>query len=267
MNGRNDHSNKWMRHWTLLCFLLIAALTPNSTRALRHSTSAKNSSKETINIPSVGPLPFLLSPTSNFRWKASVDPETGIASSEETSKCQWKPNYETPPESMRSVSRVSRQFIAYYPQWLARPKVSFGLLTTKTDPESQETMIRPRFFPNLSLLTFGPLQVVRSPAKAVFQYKLPITGGLLALKNAKSPKDMGCLSFETKTTKVKQADKSELECSCISEIAGAYRPWIAGGPNTNFIRPWAYLSSQSTVHAYVMWRFHKAWTRRLKVIC
>lgn len=182
---------------------------------------------------------------------------------------------------MRSVIRVSRQFIAYYPQWLAKPNVSFGFLTTKTDPKSHETMIRPRFFPNLALLTFGPLKVIGSPRKPSCQYKLPITGGLLALGNAKSPKDMGCLLFETKAREVTKADKDawpELACSCTSQIQGAYRPWIAGGPASSSssssngksssisIRPWAYLSSQSMVHAYVMWRFHNTWRRRLTVV-
>ncbi|CAJ1955623.1 unnamed protein product [Cylindrotheca closterium] len=270
MNKAKFHSNISIHYWKLLRYLFVALLAPNVTRAWRHSTSAKSSAKDNLrNTPSIGPLPFLLSPQSNFRWKASIDPKTGIASSEETSKFQWKQNYETSPESMRSVIRVSRQFISHYPQWLARPKVSFGLLTTKTDSKSNETTLRPRFLPNLPLLTFGPMQVIGSPKKPWCQYKLPITGGLLALGNAKRPKDMGCLFFETNTSRANLPDKDswpELACTCTSEIAGAYRPWIAGGPSANFIRPWAYLSSQSMVHAYVMWRFHKAWKRRLTVI-
>ena len=45
-----------------------------------------------------------------------------------------------------------------------------------------------------------------------------------------------------------------------SSICGGYCPAISGGAPVNALRKVAYLSSQSLVHAYVMWRFHgKVW--------
>jgi hypothetical protein len=43
-----------------------------------------------------------------------------------------------------------------------------------------------------------------------------------------------------------------------------YRPWLAGSHRpVPWFRQQIYLSTQSCVHAYIIWRFHKAWKQKL----
>ena len=52
-----------------------------------------------------------------------------------------------------------------------------------------------------------------------------------------------------------------IRCRLRTEISGNYCPWIAGKPPITKLRKFVYLKSQSIIHAYTMWRFHRVWKK------
>jgi hypothetical protein len=277
-----------MMKLSVTCLVLVAssiirAVVGGAAGSGFHRHSSRSSRSKGVKSPkrsNIGPYPFFLSPFGKFRWQASLDSASGRASSQEVSQKEWHHHYETPKASQQSVFRVSDKLIGQYPQWLVRPKVTLGLLTcSRKDPETKETSIRPRFWNRVDLLTFGPIQVSKK-SNMRCKWKLPITGGLLvdhssSISSSSSSgslgekkRDMGCLVFETTTTSTTAATTPpSLTCRFESSIAGNYGPWIAGPAPIPSHRKWTYLCSQSIVHAYVMWRFHNAWNKRVTVVC
>eukprot|EP00980_Cylindrotheca_fusiformis_P005372 scaffold1143_cov96-Cylindrotheca_fusiformis.AAC.5 len=275
--------------------------------------------------PDMGPFPFFLSPFGKFRWQASLNKNTTttttttgswwkqqqqIATSKEVSRREWYGHYESPKECQRSIFRVSDKWIRQYPSWMVRSKVTLGLLKTATKTTTYDsnqkdlkssttttstktTFVCPRFFSNrVQLLQFGPVQVIRRGRKQC-QWKLPITGGLLALapppptkeeeedsssnnnsrknKKKKDDVDLGYLLFETTSNIVQHSNKThpyyKMGCQFQSSIGGQYSPSIAGPTPISTPRKWMYLGTQSITHAYVMWRFHNAWNKRVTTVC
>jgi hypothetical protein len=268
---------------SVTCFVFLASSIIQVLGAAGfHRHSSRSKGVQSPKRSDIGPHPFFLSPFGKFRWQASLNSASGRASSQEVSQKEWNHHYETPKASQQSVFRVSDKFIGQYPQWLVRPKVTFGLLTCSgTNPETKETSIRPRFWNRVDLLTYGPIQVSKK-SKRRCKWKLPITGGLLVAHSSssstssgssgKKKRDMGCLVFETTTTTTPTSSSGSttphsLTCRFESSIAGNYCPSIAGPAPIPSRRKWAYLHSQSIVHAYVMWRFHNALNRRVIVVC
>lgn len=254
----------------LLLLLLLLATDAAAASLFQKTNSQSGISSSAVDI---GPFPFFLSPFGKFQWQASLDARIGRATSKETSTREWHRRYENPKESQQSIFRVSHKFIGQYPQWLVRPKVTFGLLKCQKDGDTKECTLRPRFLKNVNLLTFGPIQVLRK-SHTKCKWKLPITGGLLSLSTTTSAttskqkkQDMGCLVFETSSTKHQNKTSPFLTCNFESSIEGNYCPSIAGRAPISFPRKWTYLSSQSIVHAYVMWRFHNAWNNRVTTVC
>mmetsp|Transcript_14348 Transcript_14348/g.19982 ORF Transcript_14348/g.19982 Transcript_14348/m.19982 type:complete len:236 (-) Transcript_14348:75-782(-) len=195
-----------------------------------------------------------------FHWSASLDRPTGIATSIETS-CVLKGNplHRTlsqvkPKQQLNSV----RKYFEAYPFWVGRPAVTFGLLRTVQEKGNEVTSIQDVLF-GINLLSFGRPQsrVQKDPGthSKRLTVTLPIAGGLLAWKNNnRHDIDLGCLLFSL----VLKPDRNFF---IETEISG-YHPAIAGGPPVSKIRKWTYRSTQSYVHAYVMWRFHN-YCRRL----
>mmetsp|Transcript_5633 Transcript_5633/g.8674 ORF Transcript_5633/g.8674 Transcript_5633/m.8674 type:complete len:236 (-) Transcript_5633:74-781(-) len=201
-----------------------------------------------------------LSESKRFYWSASLDRPTGIATSFEKS-CVLKGNplYRalSQVKPKRQLNSIQKHFEAY-PLWLGRPAVTFGLLRTVQEKENEVTSIQDVLF-GINLLSFGRPQsrIQKNPDtySKRLTVTLPIAGGLLAWKNDKrNDIDLGCLLFSF----VQKPDRNFL---IETEISG-YHPAIAGGPPVSKIRKWTYQSTQSYVHAYVMWRFHN-YCRRL----
>lgn len=163
---------------------------------------------------------------SKFRWTAAIDRDTGIATSREISDV-----------SSRQLSKTTVGCFSRYPQWLATPNVSFGMLKA-VNRKDGSTILQDRFL-QLQLLVFGKPQV-----KGKTTTILPIIGGLLALPDKRNR--YGSLVFSL-----------ENNSRMATSIGHGYRPALAGSPPVNMLRAWMYRSTQTVVHAYVMWRFHK----------
>lgn len=141
----------------------------------------------------------------------------------------------------------------------------------------------------LNLLCFGIPRSTVTTAKTnggnrrrSIQVDFPVIGGLLDGKRqaqaATSTNDIsehGRIRFvveqeEVKIQDIEKAQQSQKIWSNLrieSSISDGYCPAISGGAPVNAIRKVAYLSSQSLVHAYVMWRFHgKVWAGTQKKV-
>lgn len=179
----------------------------------------------------------------NFQWTAAVDRSSGIATSLEVSTAPYAYSHESPPPLSTNV-RMNTVF-ATYPHWLATPSVTFGMLIAKRNAKNGSTTIQLRGT-DLDILTFA-----RHVSRGKNSILLPITSGLLALRNPSSLSSSrdhsynGALSFSMKTNQILE---TRIECG--------YRPAIAGNPPVSRARSWTYRSTQSLFHAYVMWRFH-----------
>ena len=134
----------------------------------------------------------------------------------------------------------------------------------------------------LNLLCFGIPRSKVTTAKTntgnrrrSIQVDFPVIGGLLDGKRqghaADSSNDIdehGCIRFIVEQEEVVMRDEDDTRrgrkfwsnVRIESSICEGYCPAISGGAPVNAIRKVAYLSSQSLIHAYVMWRFHgKVW--------
>ena len=104
---------------------------------------------------------------------------------------------------------------------------------------------------------------------------LPITGGLLSLPAGPSSRrgdDRGSMIFTLRTTRSRQDGPAEyvdedsqrtktttttaVQSSILTAITG-YRPRLCGNAPINPLSAGFYLGTQSIVHGYVMWRFHR----------
>lgn len=187
------------------------------------------------------------------------------------------------------LSRPSVSFGALRPSALSKPR---DVARTRIDRtralnglESQQgsaagISINDSLF-GLNLLCFGNPRSTMTTMKSNngsrrrrFQVDFPVIGGLLDGKRQVQATDSanisehGCIRFvvEQEEVKVQDEDNTQLgrkfwsNVQIESSICDGYCPAISGGAPVNVIRKIAYLSSQSLVHAYVMWRFHgKVW--------
>jgi hypothetical protein len=208
-----------------------------------------------------------------YTWEAALDRESGIATAKETravptgSRLYKSLNTTADGDMLRYVDNL----FAPYPTWLARFPVTMGLIRAIPDKKGGFE-IRDRLF-GVNLLTFGRTQGQRfsfqtKSSKGSIQTSqctlaLPITGGLLAMSSPSKPNGgkRGAVLFTlTKSREIGAAadldQPPETVCS-ISTTIGGYRPSLAGSAPVSSIRKWAYLSTQSIVHASVMWRFHR----------
>mmetsp|Transcript_18995 Transcript_18995/g.31503 ORF Transcript_18995/g.31503 Transcript_18995/m.31503 type:complete len:201 (+) Transcript_18995:16-618(+) len=164
-----------------------------------------------------------------YRWAASIDRSTGIAQSCESSR--------VPATSRLSQQPSVEDVFSLYPQWLSTFRISMGLLTTKKQADGS-TSLQDRLF-GLHLLEFGKHKC--TDANTVL---IPINGGILARSD--DGRNYGGLSFSLR----QEGEIME------TAIYHGYRPTIAGKAPVSCVRAWTYRSTQSLLHAYVMWRFH-----------
>ena len=200
-----------------------------------------------------------------FLWQASLDATSGRASSVEVSSC----NLHDPSASWeRRLQQHTYDLVESWPTLLAKGSTTLGMIRTSPhDPDKHSTTIRLRLL-NLPLLSFGKVRqanVTYGVKKFPYELHVPITGGLLSLL-IPSAKDRGWLKFvvETDTLAATTTRSKSVRCRLRTEIAGHYSPRIAGRPPISKLRKWMYLSSQSYVHAYSMWRFHRLWREGVK---
>lgn len=194
----------------------------------------------------------------SFSWQASLDTATGIGRAKETSKAIFKITGSS-REAIEKLQHFSHTLAASYPNWLASGSVTLGTLRAVSNPDDLSTDLKPRLI-DTCLLSFGDLRIKRATTTGC-EFELPITGGLLSLPS-KGKQDRGCINFEVISDSM--PDDSVISCYMRTTIAGSYCPIVAGAPPVPFVRKWTYLSSQSLVHAYVMWRYHKAWNTGIK---
>lgn len=197
-----------------------------------------------------------------FSWSASIDRPTGIATSSETSQVWNGSDLECKllrAKPKRRLQCLQNNFESY-PNWLAKKLVTFGVLRA-IENEKGSIAIQDVFF-GCNLLTFdrptSRFQVKDRERR--FTVNLPVTGGIMAYREDSRKDrhgDLGRLLFSVvETTTPNKTTRFSLETG----ISG-YRPAIAGGPPVSRVRKWMYQSTQSYVHAYVMWRFHRSCCR------
>lgn len=198
-----------------------------------------------------------------FSWEANLNSMTGISSSVETSQVSpvsylgrqlnslWPDGIKREEDDVWSeiLERFSR-----YPEWVVRGAVTLGLFQV-LPVQGGGFELRDRIF-GISFLTFGSPKGRRDASwtamgrESQCTVTIPIEGGILALCKYKRDK-MGFLRMKIKHSK--DTDRTLL----VTEVDG-YCPMLAGSKEpVPFHRKWIYLSSQSLIHAYVMWRFHR----------
>jgi hypothetical protein len=178
---------------------------------------------------------------------ATVDRRTGLASSKEVSSLN---NIVSPTAT--TATTVLMNVFEQYPIWLCKGCVSFGLL--KAIPKkNQKYEIRTRVG-NINLLTFDhPYRSRRRHDSTVI---LPIIGGMMSYNNHykhNKRKQKGYLYF----TIEKQLAQQQPMTSSANIVTGIeqYAPMLVHYGRR--CRAGLYLSTQSVIHAYVMWRFHR----------
>jgi hypothetical protein len=226
-----------------------------------------------------------------FSWEADVDTANGIATSKEVMKASRRSSiarhfictkpvptvtstavvtmFPSSSDTHRDTNNVHdvwtlvTQRLEQYPQWLVRGAVTLGLFQAAPLPGGGWSL-QDRFF-GINFLSFARPQssrfsfykTVSTRDGAILQTRegdctvvLPIIGGLLA-QNDNNNAGKGCLWFRL------QHNESTEETKLVTEIRG-YNPWLIGSIQpVPLYRKLLYLSTQSIVHAYVMWRFHR----------
>ena len=205
------------------------------------------------------------STSTNFNWEASINRDTGIASSCEVSIF---------PISTRiadnKVQHMANKIITGYPKFLTSSSLTLGLLKVK-HVSVDHTDLRTRIC-SLCLLTFGrPIDTQTLICKklareysgvVICSSEIPIVNGLLA-----QSKGDGCLRF-TLIRQAKCENSHLVNTLLITEIDGQYKPSIAGSrcPRSK-VRCAVYCATQRMFHEYVMWRFHRLLRAELENIC
>lgn len=228
----------------------------------------------------------------SFSWQATVDGQTGRASCREITRAPPKSHVHQQLQNA-ALSGGEREVwsdliykLEHYPQWLVRGAVTFGLFrVVPTTGKDKGCSLQDRFF-GINFLTFGTAQSKRFSIQKLLPQKekdgttryilwkvsdctvtIPIVGGLLdagrhkrrnrkhkhkynQLLNQQQQQRLGCLRFKLQHTEA-------LKETVVTTEIRDYSPAIVGAKEPPLLfRRMAYLSTQSVVHAYVMWRFH-----------
>jgi len=202
---------------------------------------------------------FHVTDGSHFKSTAFLDRATGIATSFETSDVPSN-LFESP------LAKHPKDVFSCYPLWLCQGSVTLGILQAECFSYGRNKRgfhVKDRMF-GKNILSFGQptsssLHVkwrdaehggMRSSRKA--SISIPIVGGCLARKAPNSDTFSGSLRF-TLVTSSNSTTGSRIE----TEITNDYRPTLAGRPPISALRGLAYRSTQTTLHSYIMWRFHR----------
>ena len=190
----------------------------------------------------------------NFKWSAAIERSTGIATSRESSRAPSSCSLYRAVDTCRMPARLMENVFGRYPTWLASWRVTFWCLravpVTNGIKNKQLTEIRDALF-GVTLLSFAPGHVhVRKSRHTEYTMVMPIAGGLFALPSPEGA--YGSLSFSLR----REGGGSDDSLTLHTTISDGYRPTIAGSAPVSFLRAGLYRSTQSLIHAYVMWRFH-----------
>jgi len=189
----------------------------------------------------------------HFKWNASIDRSTGIATSRETSAAPYSCSLCRAMNSSRTPAKLVESVFGRYPSWLAGWRVTFGCLRAVPTMDEKNSIHATALRDSLcgvTLLSFGQGRFhVRRKLQTEYRMVIPIVGGLMALPSSKG--SYGSLVFSL----IRNDDGND-SLSLVTSIADDYRPAIAGSPPVSRLRAGLYRSSQSLFHAYIMWRFH-----------
>eukprot|EP00977_Amphora_coffeiformis_P022940 scaffold11972_cov134-Amphora_coffeaeformis.AAC.1 len=228
-----------------------------------------------------------------FTWHASVDRTTGKATAQEISRftATTKQHNDNNNGSNRNRAGGAAALLAktapvlgQYPQWLCQGRVTLGLLRAKpaTSSGGTTTSIQTRVG-GINLLTFGkPVgqrMAVNTSHKAMsallrqeaVQWKYPITSGLLVsrpggsliltLRQQQQPPSVvaSSSSSSSPSSTLSPAPPPVVVVDAVIDTQFVdYRPRIVGNTvPANPLRVGFYLGTQSLVHGFVMWRFHR----------
>ena len=235
--------------------------------------------KATTSLWRLGPV-ALFSPKKNnklirdgggFTWEASVDRATGKAYAKEVSYLPHDWSQRLQPQQQRgkqqqqsSIILKTEKVLGQYPNWLCRGSVTLGILQavpvgSGAGAATGGTRIQTRLG-GIPILTFGkPVgQRVAITSQNIrdesIQWTYPIVGGIMAAKTTPSAPSAGKLVVTLRSV----ATEPVLDTQLVD-----YRPALVGGGGdggqkpANPIRVALYLGSQSAIHGYAMWRYHR----------
>jgi hypothetical protein len=148
--------------------------------------------------------------------------------------------------------------------WLCQGRITLGIL--KAEPfsygENQKGIhMQDRIF-GINVLSFGQPTTTsslglhdrqrrnQSSSSKSITTIIPIVGGCMARRRKPGGSYSGSLTFVLEQSSL---DTYRIETG----ITNDYRPSLAGPPPVSSVRGWFYQSTQSLLHAYVMWRFHR----------
>lgn len=221
----------------------------------------------------------------NFSWEAHVDNTKAVAYSKETSWIDLPPpsSYYERLVQRHRIQQASKDFVATWPLFICRGSVSFGLLRVyHNDAVSGSCRVHIRGM-KVPLLSFGPTRQKRLDL-SLGHWEIPLQNCWLALPDPKKcEKTFGHLRFRCllqQATGTARNDRQpaagnkndrRTDCYCKYALESSlveYRPRLLGIPKNHMLpylhpmaqgRTWLYLHSQSLIHTYVVWRFHRAW--------
>lgn len=203
-----------------------------------------------------------------YRWRARVNRPTGLAASKETSKVPSRSNLQgrlqaTPDPQLLTLWT---KLVIDYPQWLCSAPVTVGLLQAKISKRGTQIQTR---IGGWTLLEFGRTTGSRVTYRqgdvdtSQCTVEMPILGGCLALPVPNGA--CGGLLFTIRKNRAvretEEEEGTEVSTDCTGELTTGlanYRSPIMGAcVPTMWIRKYAYLATQSLIHAGIMWRFHR----------
>jgi hypothetical protein len=261
-----------------VCCLIVTPTTAAKFSSTAITTSASAPKKGTTS--SVGPIRLF---PRGFSWTASSNRATGLASSKESSRCSLRNKQQLQQQQEwyknalyeQRLHASTHDLVSSWCQFLCKGSVSLGLFQRRTlsrestvslnvgeksfelsrrDDEYASSMC-PRWM-SFSLLTFGKAR--RMPL-SWNGWDIPFEGGLLSLENSNT-KERGKLIFEM------MRDEDDESVVRLQTQVVDYTPRLGGQAPVPVLRQWVYLHSQSCVHAYVTWRFHRVWQERVRSI-
>jgi hypothetical protein len=180
-----------------------------------------------------------------FHWSASVDRKTGVAQSQEVSypsrlrRCKDRHGDDSYDDT--KMKRMMIQCFLDYPRWLCKGSVTLGLLrAVPCRAAANGRNANDDAVWDLQLTGIGTsMLALGKPTRRSNVVQFPFQGGLLVAQN------QGCLRFAV-------TDHGVIETNVVD-----YRPRLLSNPPVHALRAVVYQRTQTLVHAYVMWRFHR----------
>lgn len=196
-----------------------------------------------------------------FSWRASVDRRSGICNSRETSlvSSTCSLGESLGPLNQKQKLKKLASLWSLYPTWLAKGSVTLGLLQAVSGSDGSVGV----YFLGKNVITFGRCQAFIVNDELIAS--LPIEGGFMTTQHSRmfrNPSKRGHpprparSHYGALSIRLKKNDEEFKNYYQVSTTIDGYRACLVGEGSPSSFRKWFYLSSQSMLHAYVMWRFH-----------